>query len=418
MMSNPPRPPLQALCAVLGLSLFAGCASTQTQMSAHRGTGAHKTISASPDEIIEWFTIEFEKVKYLVTQENDAVYATDNPSIGINYALFLSSGTSPGTTNAEALVESWMIGHDSSRGIEMSLLNMIAKDVAKARLGRKLPESLAATTPSNKASKEGNSTERKAPALEFQSDIETPSFQLPEDETKFALVVGVENYQAAPKAEYAARDARAVKAYLKASGYPERNIVLLTDQQAGKSGLEKYLEAWLPRNTGADSTVLFYFSGHGSPDIQKGEAYLMPWDADPKYVETTGYPMRRLYAKLNELKARRVLVAMDACFSGAGGRSVMAKGARPLVTKVDDGGSSAGRVGVLTASASDEITGTDDASGHGLFTYQLLKSINARGGKATFKQLFDSLSPKVRDAARRDNRDQTPQLIGDGLATF
>ena len=298
------------------------------------------------------------------------------------------------------------------------MLALIADDVKKKRVASRHEESLAAAKPENDAADDSQSADEAAETPTFQSDVETPSFQLPEDANKFALVVGVENYQDAPKADYAARDASSVRAYLKAEGYPDRNVVFLTDQQAGKSALEKYLEAWLPRNTDANSTVLFYFSGHGSPDTSKGDAYLMPWDADPKYVETTGYPMKRLYAKLNALKARRVVVAMDACFSGAGGRSVIAKGARPLVTKVDDGGAAAGRVEALTASASDEIAGTDDASGHGLFTYQLLKSINARGGSATLKQLYDSLSPKVRDAARRDNRDQTPQLIGDGLATF
>lgn len=255
-----------------------------------------------------------------------------------------------------------------------------------------------------------------APA--FVSDIEAPSFKLAEDETKFALVVGVENYQSAMKAEYAARDARAVKAHLTAAGYPERNIVFLVDQQAGKSALEKYLEAWLPRNTDQRSTVLFYFSGHGAPDPEKGQAYLMPWDADAKFTETTGYPVKRLYAKLNALKARRLIVAMDACFSGTGPRSVIGKGLRPLVSKIDDGGGYVGRVGALTASASDEMTGSNDASGHGLFTYHLLKAMNAHRGKATLKELFDYLSPKVRDAARRDNRDQSPQLVGEGLSTL
>lgn len=255
-------------------------------------------------------------------------------------------------------------------------------------------------------------------APSYRSDVEAPGFRLPEDESKFAIVVGVESYQALPKADHAGRDARAVKAHLLGLGYPERNIVLLTDQQAGKSGLEKYLESWLQRNTTADSKVLFYFSGHGAPNPEDGQAYLMPWDGDPKFLEATGYPVKRLYAKLNALKAKQVLVAMDACFSGVGGRSVVAKGTRPLVGKVDLGAGVAGRVAGLTASASDEVTGTDEASGHGLFTYQLLKSLNARSGKATMKELYDALTPKVRDAARRDNRDQTPQLIGDGAASL
>lgn len=257
-----------------------------------------------------------------------------------------------------------------------------------------------------------------APAKAYRSDVDTPAYRLPEDASKFALVVGVEQYASLPAAEHAVRDAKAMKAHLLAAGYPERNIVLLTDQQAGKSGLEKYLDAWLPKNTDENSSVLFYFSGHGAPNPEDDQAYLVPWDGDPKFLENTGYPVKRLYERLGALKARRVLVAMDACFSGTGGRSVLAKGTRPLIAKVDLGAGSAGRVQALTASASDEITGTDEDSAHGLFTYHLLKGLSARNGKATLRELHGYLTPKVRDAARRDNRDQTPQLVGAGDASL
>lgn len=255
-------------------------------------------------------------------------------------------------------------------------------------------------------------------AKSFRSEVESPSFRLPEDASKFAMVVGIERYASLPEARFAARDAAAMKANLLAAGYPERNIVFLKDQEASKSGLEKYLDAWLPMNTDEGSSVLFYFSGHGAPDTADGQAYLVPWDGDPKFLASTGYPVKRLYERLNALKAGKVLVAMDSCFSGTGGRSVLARGTRPLVAKLDLGPGASGRVQALAAAASDEITGTDEESGHGLFTYQLLKGLSAKGGKATFKELHDYLAPKVRDAARRDNRDQTPQLLGRGDAAL
>lgn len=255
-----------------------------------------------------------------------------------------------------------------------------------------------------------------APAARaFRSEVEKPSYKRSEDDSRFAVVVGVERYSGGvPPAEHAARDAKAVKAHLLALGYPERNIALITDHQAGKAALEKYLEAWLPKQVGPDSKVFFYFSGHGAPDVTKGEAYLIPWDGDPKFLDATAYPVKRVYQKLNALKAKQVLVAMDACFSGVGGRSVIAKGLRPLVAKVDDGAAAAGRLSALTASASDEASGAHEESGHGLFTYELLRALGASGGKATLRQLHEALSPRVRDAARRDNRDQTPQLLGKG----
>lgn len=249
----------------------------------------------------------------------------------------------------------------------------------------------------------------------IQSDVDRPGYGLPEDERNFALVVGIEKYENLPVAEFAERDAASVKKHLLALGYPERNIIYITGSKAGRAGIEKYVESWLPRNVGPESRVFVYFSGHGAPDVESGSAYLVPWDGDVKFLSNTGYPVKKLYEKLNSLKAQQVLVALDACFSGAGGRSVLAKGTRPLVTKVDMGMAQEGKVVVLAASAADEITGTDENEGHGLFTYYLLKGLNARSGDITVKGLHDFITPKVQDAARRDNRDQTPQLLPQGL---
>jgi TPR repeat protein len=257
----------------------------------------------------------------------------------------------------------------------------------------------------------------QAPAPKaFTSDVDRPTYSAATDPNGFALVVGVETYAGLPAAEFAERDARAVRDHLLALGYPERNVILLTGAQATRTGIEKYLESWLPRNVTPDSKVFFYFSGHGAPDPDTKQAYLVPWDGDAKFLDTTGYPLKRLYEKLNALKAKQVLVAMDSCFSGAGGRSVLAKGARPLVSKVDEGGGSVGALTVLAAAGPDEITGVAEGQGHGLFTYYLLKGLNDLKGKAAAKAIYDLLKPQVQDAARRDNRDQSPQLMGSAEA--
>ena len=250
-----------------------------------------------------------------------------------------------------------------------------------------------------------------APISVVHSDVDRPTYGGQERPDHFALIVGVEKYSALPEAQFAERDAAAVKRHLIALGYPERNILYLTGQQASRAALAKNLESWLPRNVDANGSVFFYFSGHGAPDVKTGEAYLLPWDADAQSLEFTAYPIKRLYEKLNALQAGKVIVALDSCFSGAGGRSVLAQGARPLVTKVDIGSAAAGKLVVFTASAADEITGTVQEEGHGLFTYNFLKGLNASNGSVTVKSLYDYLLPKVQDAARRSNRDQTPQLI-------
>jgi len=238
-----------------------------------------------------------------------------------------------------------------------------------------------------------------------------PTFKSRERPDDLAVIVGIESYSDLPKAQYAERDAEAFKAYVRALGVPERNIVLLEGQKALKSALEKNVEVWLARLAKPDSRVYFYFSGHGAPSVKDGQAYLVPWDGDPNFLASTAYPVARLYKKLGELPAEHVLVALDSCFSGLGGRSVLPSGARPLITKVDVAAAS-GRITALTASGANEISGSLDAEGHGAFTWFLLEGLNA--GKTTPRQLAEYVTPRVLDEAHRLNRDQTPQLQGDG----
>jgi hypothetical protein len=252
-------------------------------------------------------------------------------------------------------------------------------------------------------------------APKYHSDVDEPSYSVKPNPNRFALVVGVEDYATLPRADFAGRDAEAVRAHLSALGYPDRNVVVLTSSQAARASIAKYVESWLPEHTTADSRLFVYFSGHGAPDPKTGAAFLMPWDGDAKYLNDTGYPVKQLYEKLNALPAAEIVVVLDSCFSGAGGRSVLVAGARPLVTKIDAGRGETGRIVVFTATASDEITGTLPDQGHGMFTYYFLKGLNgeavATSDGVTVQALFDDLSPNVQDAARRDNRDQTPQLI-------
>jgi hypothetical protein len=256
---------------------------------------------------------------------------------------------------------------------------------------------------------------RPAPIAAVKPEL-APDFTTPERAEDYAVVIGIEGYSDLPAATYAERDATAAKSFIRAMGVPERNIALLTGNRATKNGFEKTLEGWLPNNVTDKSRVFIYYSGHGAPDPKSGDAYLVPLDGDPQYLAQTGYPLKRLYAKLGELKAKSVLVALDSCFSGAGGRSVLAKGTRPLVGKVDLAVGAQGKIAVISASAGDQISGTDEENGYGLFTYSFLSGLNGGAkdaqGKVTLGSLYGFVKPRVQDGARRGNREQTPELHG------
>ena len=232
----------------------------------------------------------------------------------------------------------------------------------------------------------------------------------------YALVIGVEEYrQKLPRADFASRDAQIVTEYLtKIIGYPEENVITLLNDKAAKSDFEKYIEKWLQNNVEKDSTVFIYYSGHGAPNPQNGDAYLVPFDGDPAFIDQTGYSIKRLYEHLAKLKSQNIIVALDACFSGSGGKSVIAAGSRSLVRREKV---ATNRLTILTASEDNQTSSTYEDKGHGLFTYYMLKKIketaenNLKDG-LTLEELYGSIKNQVTNTARKlKNNEQVPQFI-------
>ena len=241
----------------------------------------------------------------------------------------------------------------------------------------------------------------------------TPAFLAAPDSDAVAVVIGIQKYQALPMADFAATDANLIRDYLKAMGYQDRNIELLTDERATYSSVRKAIETWLPKRINSRSRVAIYYAGHGAPDPQSGDAYIVPYDGDPNYLPDTGYPLKRLYEKLDGLPAKQIVVFIDACFSGAGGRGVLAQGARSLV-RIDKAAPKGNRVAVLASTQGTQISTSSPDKRQGLFTYYLLQAF--RDGKRDLKEVYDYLRPRVEDEAKRMNVEQTPSITPEGNA--
>lgn len=260
-----------------------------------------------------------------------------------------------------------------------------------------------------------------ATVLLRKSDVdELPLIKVKPNKNAYAIVIGIEQYrQKLPGVDFAVSDAKLMSEYLtKVMGYPEENVVTLVNDHAALGDFVKYFEKWLPNNVEKGSTVLVYYSGHGAPNPKTGDAYLVPYDGDPSFIAETGYSLKRMYDALGKLPAKEIIVVLDSCFSGAGGRSVIAKGMRPLVMNIQGSLSLSGNINVLSASSGDQISATYDEKGHGLFTYFLLKGIKNEDvvkpdGSIKMDDLFDYIKPQVERIARKQyNNEQTPQLIG------
>ena len=253
------------------------------------------------------------------------------------------------------------------------------------------------------------------------SDVDDPpKSQAISTKNKHAVVIGIEQYrEQLPKADYASQDAKVIGKYLTtAMGYAEENVAVLLNQHATKTDIEKYLEGWLPNRVEKGDSVFIYFSGHGAPNPKTGDAYLVPYDGDPNYLGTTGYSLKRLYEQLAKLPAKQVAVVLDSCFSGAGGRSVLAQGMRPVGISVENPILATGNTVVLTASSGSQVSSTYTQKAHGLLTYYFLKGLHGEAdqnqdGKINLTELYTYLKPRVEGVSRREfNNEQTPQLLG------
>ncbi len=255
--------------------------------------------------------------------------------------------------------------------------------------------------------------EQKKVTAGSSSDVDV---NIPEGSAKapntFAVIIANGNYAHASKVENAENDGRTMEKYLsRALGIPDRNITTCINATYGQMAsainhLNDIGEAYGDGNF----NVLFYYVGHGLPDDDNREAYILPVDVDPKDTEIC-YPLEKLYGQLGGLGAKTVTVMVDACFSGANhGDGMLIPQSMGVVIK-PKASSPRGNMIVLAAADGDETAFPYKAKGHGLFTYWLLKKLQETKGNVTLGELSEYVTDKVRKTSVVENRKpQTPTV--------
>lgn len=254
----------------------------------------------------------------------------------------------------------------------------------------------------------------------FPVDSYLPKTSKKENNNTLVVIFGIEKNKYAQSAIFAQKDAKLFKKYATdLLNVPEENIYYAENENATLAEFNKVFSknGWLNRRMATQKKkVIVYYAGHGVPDIQGKEPYLIPYDTDPQYASATGYSMKKLIKSLEELNATNSTVFIDACFSGLSRNEtqLLASGDRLIMPKMPKIKSS--KVIVFSASDTDQVSTTLKDKKHGLFTYYLLKGLQgfAKGkdNTLTLSELFQFVRKNVSKEAGKMNKRQIPTSWG------
>ena len=249
----------------------------------------------------------------------------------------------------------------------------------------------------------------KGADIKADIDLFVPHTDKVNDNT-FVVIIANEAYQKLAKVNYAIKDGQSFAQYCNLTlGIPHENIRTYHNATYGRmleslADLKSIAEVYE-----GELNVIFYYCGHGAPDESSKESYLLPVDAF-KISPNVCLSLKKLYGELSEIKAEKVTVFLDACFSGATRAGEMLASARGTAIKPREEVLT-GNIVSFTASSGNETALQYDEKGHGMFTYYLLKKLQETKGNVSLGELSDYVKKKVLQKSVVINRKkQTPTL--------
>ncbi len=297
----------------------------------------------------------------------------------------------------------------------------------------------------------------------------------------WAVIIGINDYLDFPALDYAVNDARAVEARFQSMGF---EVISLKDLQATKENIMHVLKHELPEKVGKNDRLVIFYAGHGAAGVlPTGEqmGFIIPSDAksivDGRRIEIIGgevvvddyetFPDKANFISVEDIraisdnvKAKHIFYIIDGCYSGFMDPAAYSKinASRRIgvnVTEVDETSrglflsveqeetieeaiperessrttpldyldviTSRDTVQVMTAGSSGEEV--YEKSGHGIFTYYLLRALD---GIADFNkdcvvrasELGTYLKQSVQEASASSQSPLFNRISGEGELIF
>lgn len=262
----------------------------------------------------------------------------------------------------------------------------------------------------------------------------------PTEQKQWALLVGVNGYEAAGNLKYPGRDMQALGDCLREAGFPEERVTALVDgapepgRKPTAANIRRELEALIgrydtrtgqsirPGKVGEGDLVVLAFSGHGVHI--DGKSFLCPADAKPEDPASL-ISVDEIYGQLNFVPARQKLLIVDACRNDPtrkkGARAGGFDGAKQLVRSLEQP-----PLGILVLSSCTmgQYSFEDDQLHHGVFTYYLVDGLKGAAdddgdGRVTLLDLYRYAGRQTEQrVARLFSDQQRPMLKGEISGEF
>ncbi len=267
----------------------------------------------------------------------------------------------------------------------------------------------------------------------------------PAASSKWAILIGVDDYINAADLRFCGNDMEALKAQLIATGFREDHIILMHDEarerryRPFKSNIETELNLLLGRLDAKGETlvergiiekgdmIVIAFSGHGIHPDGGSQSYFCPADTEVDRP-TTMIALEKLYRQLELCPAEIKLLVVDACRNDPrpeGEKSMRATDETREFAKTLQNPPSG--ILVLSSCAPGQVSWEDGQIKHGVFINYILQGLRGaadaeegnRNHKVSLLELYKYAYNNTKAYVLRNRRKiQTPALRGEITGDF
>lgn len=244
-----------------------------------------------------------------------------------------------------------------------------------------------------------------------------------------AVIIGISNYEWVRDLDYGVGDATKFESYLRANiPADELNIKPLFGPDANLRNIRTAIYD-AAAAASASGTLLVYFSGHGSLEIDFAgaiDAYFVPQDARPEVI-TDLMAHKEMLSLISKTKAGNKILISDSCFSAvslkapsqaapssAGTSKSLMRIDRPsliqqAISRKSEWDTTNTEVLWFSSSDGGEVSYESSSLRHGIFTNYLLAPAAATAATRSYKNVRDFVKDQI---VSLHEGVQTPELFG------